>query len=126
MTFDFTDTPGYAGLGTTELVLFHCPEWGIAVWAIRITGAIHSSFISEPFSYKTTIGIPSSCDSLLRLCATIPPRSVGLPLLTFEFVLLTYDWVHLAEVTFYGIGGYCLPDTTLTTRPPVVSKAVVS
>ena len=33
---DFTDTPGYARMERVELVMFNCPEWGVAVQAIRL------------------------------------------------------------------------------------------
>lgn len=44
MEFDFTDTPGYAGIGKVELhlVMFNCPEWGIGVRSIHSSG-IHKT-----------------------------------------------------------------------------------
>ena len=34
--FDFTGTPGYAGVERVELTMFNCPEWGISVQQIGL------------------------------------------------------------------------------------------
>lgn len=127
MAFDFTDTLGYAGIGRVEMVIFNCPEWGIGVRSIQLFGHTRTSFFSDSLGFQR-ISDTTSCDSLLRVCLMVPPRSVRLPVLSMEFVLLSQSlqWVHLAEVTFYGIGGYCRPDTVFTTQPPATSNATLA
>ena len=39
ITFDFTDTPDYTGMGRVEVVMFNCPEWGISVRTISLFSA---------------------------------------------------------------------------------------
>ena len=91
-TFDFTDTPGYTGVGGAEVVMFNCPEWGISV---------------ETFTFMTTSGIKSvnptttSCDSLMRVQLSSAVSS-SQQVITLQCNLpSTSTWVHLAEVTFF-------------------------
>ena len=45
--FDFTDTPGYVGIQRVEVVMFNCPQWGIASTTIVLLGATARG---QPFS----------------------------------------------------------------------------
>ena len=96
VTFDFTDTPGYDRVERVEVVMFNCPQWGIASTDILFSGAIARG---QPLK---TISVSSltSCDSLVRVLISV---TVSLPVLTLQFILLpNSDWVYLAEVTFYA------------------------
>ena len=112
ITFDFTDTPDYTGVGGVEVVMFNCPEWGISVTNIDLFVATSTSgsrsFVAS-ISPTTT-----SCDSLVRVCISHNVSSIR-SLLTLVFNLpSTSNLVHLAEVTFYASGSTCLPDTIIT------------
>ena len=39
ITFGFTDTPDYTGVGSVEVVMFNCPEWEISVIIISLFSA---------------------------------------------------------------------------------------
>ena len=38
ITFDFGDTPGYAGVWAVEVTIFNCPDWGLAVQTTKWRG----------------------------------------------------------------------------------------
>ena len=106
-TFNFTDTPGYTGVGGAEVVMFNCPELGISV---------------ETFTFTTTSGTRSvnptttSCDSLVTVQL---PSTVIFPqqVITLQCNLpSTSTWVHLAEVTFFTDVFTSSPTTQETTN----------
>ena len=113
--FDFTDTPGYVGIQRVEVVMFNCPQWGIASTTITLRGASARGQIFNIFAVYTSISSLTSCESLVRVCLSGPvPR----PLIGLQFTLdQDSDWVHLAEVTFYGSGTTCPPNVILTPPP---------
>ena len=105
--FDFTDTPGYVGIQRVEVVMFNCPQWGIASTTITLTGATARGQVFNSFA-STSISSLTSCESLVRVCLS---RQVTRPLIGLQFTLdQDSDWVHLAEVTFYPRGSTCLPN----------------
>lgn len=110
ITFDFTDTPGYAGVGRVEVVMFHCPSWDIDFAGFNVYGESNTTTIRESLGQKLNRVLPISCHSLQRICLTLPPRSAELPLLTMEFIRSSYFWAFLAEITFWS----CLPDSLIT------------
>ncbi len=114
ITFDFEATPGYVGVKRVEVVMFNCPEWGISVDSITLYGSTTTTPIGNAL---TTISPTlTSCNSLVRVCIS---RSVSstLTALTLRFCLShASTWVHLAEVSFYGAGPTCPPDSIL--NPP--------
>ena len=93
-------------------MMFHCPEWGISVQAIRLLTA---SSISGARSAIRTFIVPAitSCESLVRICIK---QDIEHPVIGLE-IINAFIWTHLAEVTFYGSGS-CPPDTVITTSPP--------
>ncbi len=115
ITFDFQATPGYVGVERVEVVMFNCPEWGISVDIITLYRSTTTTLIGNVL---TTINpIITSCDSLVRVCIS---RSVSstLTALTLRFQLSSAStWVHLAEVSFYGAGPTCSPDSILNPQP---------
>ena len=134
LTFNFTESStNYTGIEGVELVMFNCPEWGIAVQSIVITGATSAS------SCSSLLGVvnPSitSCDSLVRVCI---PLNTTLPVLGLQFFPhADTNWVHLAEVTFLSVStsvcpqpvpdstsSMSLPLTTIAGTPHVNSKLV--
>ena len=115
ITFDFTATPNYTGMGRVEVVMFNCPEWGISVRTINLHSA--TSTLSNRNFETTSHPTTTSCDFLVRVCISNTVSSVR-PVLTLEFnSLSTSNWVHLAEVTFYASGSACPPDTIITPLP---------
>ena len=58
--FNFQNAPNFVRMERVEVVMFHCPQWGIGAQLIQVV---------ELGSLTTNI-IPSitSCDSLVRLC----------------------------------------------------------
>ena len=115
--FNFTDTPGYVGIQRVEVVMFNCPQWGIASTTIQLTGATVRDQTFNVFDLTSVTSL-TSCGSLVRVCLSI---FVSRPLIGLEFFLdKDSDWVHLAEVTFYARGSTCPPNVILnqTTTPP--------
>ena len=136
VTFNFTDTPGYDRIERVEVVMFNCPQWGIASTTINLDGATARG---QPFNIlaSTPVSSLTSCESLMRVCLS---ANVSLPLIRLQFALdQDSDWVHLAEVTFYARNSTCpsniilnqtttspLPACTtspLTTTPPAVQSS---
>ena len=113
--FDFTDTPRYDRIERVEVVMFNCPQWGIASTTINLDGA---DARGQPFHTfdLTSVSSLTSCESLVRVCLSGPiSRSV----FRLQFILDgDSDWVHLAEVTFYARGSTCPPNVILTPPPP--------
>ena len=121
ITFDFTDTPDYTGVGRVEVVMFNCPDWGISVRTIQLFSATSPS---RSRTFVTNISpATTSCDSLVRVC--ISGLIVSLrPIITLVFTLpLTSNWVHLAEVTFYASDSTCSLDTMIT---PLTTSSTTS
>ena len=106
ITFDFTATPDYTGVGRVEVVMFNCPEWGISVRTISLFSA---TSISGSRTFLTSIfPTTTSCDSLVRVCIFLILSALFDQFLTLVFNLpSTSNWVHLAEVTFYASGSTC-------------------
>ena len=115
ITFDFTATPDYTGVGRVELMMFNCPEWGISVRTISLFTATSTSGIRTFVAGISPTN--TSCDSLVRVCISHNVNSIR-PVLTLVFSLSsTSNWVHLAEVTFYASDSTC-SSHTITTTPP--------
>ena len=119
--FDFTDTPGYFGIRRVEVVMFNCPQWGITSTTITLTGATARSQLFNPFA-STSVSSLTSCESLVRVCLSI---HITRPLIGLQFThYQDSDWLHLAEVTFYGGNPNCPPNVILnppTTTPPTTT-----
>ena len=108
ITFNFTETPGFVGVRRVEMVLFNCPKWAISVLSVQL---YKSGLLAGVINPAVT-----SCDSLIRVC--MPDLSGPLPELQLHFDLAnSNDWLHIAEVAFYGEGAQCPPDTIITTPP---------
>ena len=116
--FDFSDTPGYDRIERVEVVMFNCPQWGIASTTITLTGATARGQTFNTFA-STSVSSLTSCGSLVRVClsAFIPRQLIGL-----QFALdQDYEWVYLAEVNFYARDTTCPANVILdqqTTPPP--------
>ena len=115
--FDFTDTPGYVGIQRVEVVMFNCPQRGIASTTIVL---LRATARGQPFSTfaSTSVSSLTSCEFLVRVCLS---GHVSQPVIGLQFTLdQDSDWVHLAEVTFYPRGSTCPPNIILnqTTTPP--------
>ena len=101
VVFYFSSLSTSNRIGSVEIAMFNCPQWGISVQGISLLQSTsHSGLKREAGETNITI---TSCDSLVRVCLN---TSALLPVLTMEFTLSPgADWVHLAEVGFYGPGG---------------------
>ncbi len=120
ITFDFQATPGYVGVERVEVVMFNCPEWGISVDSITLYGSTTTTDI-ENFLTTITPAI-TSCDSLVRVCISRSVSSTRTAL-TLRFHLSPAStWVHLAEVSFYGAGPTCPPDSILNQTSPFTTS----
>ncbi len=103
--FNFTGAPNFVGVRRIEIVLFNCVKWGISVQSITLQ-------TSTGFA-GTTNPTVTSCDSLVRVCIGDLSTNSAQRELILSFI--PNDWVHIAEVTFYGAGPTCPPETILTT-----------
>jgi hypothetical protein len=109
--FYFTDMPDYRGIRRIELVMFNCPKWRIGAERIRV-------LLSRPgSSFVTGVSISpaiTSCNSLVRVCI---PQFTSMEIVSIGFSFL--EWVHIAEVIFYGAGSssICPPDIIITPTP---------
>ena len=120
--FDFTDAPSYDGVERAEVVMFNCPQWGIASTFIHLTGAEARGQFLSPFD-TTSVSLTSG-DFLVRVCLS---ASVSRPIVGLQFFLdQNSDWVHLAEVTFYHSGSTCPPDIILTASPQESTTTLLS
>ena len=120
ITFDFTNTLDYTGVGRVEVVMFNCPEWGISVIAISLFSATSTSSGSRTI-LTSIFPTTTSCDSLVRVCISGTVNSLK-PVLTLVFTpSSTSNWVHLAEVTFYASSSTCQPDIIITLPPTTLS-----
>lgn len=134
ISFDFTNTPGYTGVGRVEVILFNCPEYRITPTVINIRGAstLSGSQSSLGLIYDFQFSSIESCESLIRDCAVI---NTTLPVLFLEPAFgPDTSWVHLAELKFYGLGsGPCQPPSVLDntesntppTAPPISSSSTL-
>ncbi len=119
ITFDFEATPGYVGVQRVEVVMFNCPEWGISVDSIILYGSTTTTSIGSTLTaINPTI---TSCDSLVRVCISRPVSST-LTALTLRFQLSSAStWVHLAEVSFFGAGSTCPPDSIVNSTAGAIA-----
>ena len=104
ITFDFTDTHSYDRVERVEVVMFNCPQWGIASSAIIALGASsRNAWAGFSTLQRVNLYPLTSCDSFTRVCLA---TNTSLPILTLQFIQDS-DWVHLAEVAFYARGSTC-------------------
>lgn len=100
ITFDFITTPGR--VERIELVMFNCPQWGVAVQTIRLFDPLYTGTVLTTVTPTIT-----SCSSLVRVCV---PVMISRPVLLLQFFLPSEsDWLHLAEMEFYTNGQTCSP-----------------
>ena len=113
---DFSGTSNYMGVDRVELVMFNCPEWGIAVY--EDIGIGRASSISGPRSQtgKGRLTI-TSCDSLVRVCTS--GLAITEPVIYLQFFPVTgSNRTYIAEVAFYGDGSDCPADHIIIAPPP--------
>ena len=120
VTFDFTDTPGYDRVERVEVVMFNCPQWGIATTTITLEGATARGQAFNVFS-STSVSFLTSCESLVRVCLS---ADVSWPVIRLQFTLDQDSvWLHLAEVNFYARGSTCPPNVIFTPPPPMTTPS---
>ena len=108
-----SDFAGRSGVERVELVMFNCPEWGIAVQAVGIWRATSISGTRTPTG--TIMPTITSCNSLVRVCIS------GLAITQDDVIYLRFfpasgsNRTYLAEVGFYGDNATCRQDAIITT-----------
>ena len=62
---------GYDRIERVEVVMFNCPQWGIASTTIQLDGA---NARSQPFNTLnlTSVSSLTPCESLVRVCLSAP------------------------------------------------------
>ena len=114
ITFDFTGVSDYTGVEKIDVVMFNCPQWRIGLYTISILESSTLYGSKRPIG-SITAAATASCDSLVRLCTNNTSSSQLLITLSFT----DFNWVHLAEVTFYSdVGSSCPTDAILTPLLP--------
>ena len=100
-----------ARIRRVEVVLFNCPQWGIAVSRIDIR------FLYPGYTYyrDTTYAYPTvfSCDSLVKVCVPLDTSSAPTRMRLEFDTNNEYSNVHLAEVSFYENTSPCPPFTII-------------
>ena len=104
---------GSYGVERVELVMFNCPEWGIAVEGIAIRRASSLSSTRPPIG--AIIPTITSCNSLVRVCIS------SLAITDLQVIYLQFipapdsNRTYLAEVEFYQDNATCRQDAIITT-----------
>ena len=120
--FDFTDTLGSDRVKRIEVVMFNCPQQGIAFTTIKLLGADRG----QPFTDLGSISVSSltSCKYLVRVCLS---AFISQPLIGLQFTLdQDSDWVHLADVIFNARNSTCQPNVILTSSPPNTTPPTIT
>ena len=121
MTFDFSATPGYAGVSRVEMVMFNCPQWGIGVEHVRL---LHRSSDSPRLGVGSRNNLMNSCDSLVRVSLCIDEMILSRELIPqFDYhIHPRTNWMYIAELKFLATTGTCPPDTIVTPPPDTPSS----
>ena len=107
-----SDFTGRSGVERVELVMFNCPEWGVAVQAIIWSASSISSTRTLIGTIRPTI---TSCNSLVRVCIS------SLAVTQHDVIYLQFipapgsNRTYLAEVGFYRDNATCRQDAIITT-----------
>ena len=88
-----------------EVVVFNCPQWDTNVYYIEVSARRNRGFTFPPEYFIPVY----SCDSLVKVCIPIDINSSKIRL-GFKS---QRNYVHLAEVAFYGSSTPCPPFTTI-------------
>ena len=119
-SFDYHNTK----IRKIELVMFNCPDWGMAATSFTINAY---SYPSSSASYLTVV-YPTvfSCTSLLKMCI---PISSSAALFSLNFTPSPgSSWIYLAEVAFFNSSSSpCPAFTTIpgnTINPPPVTQSM--
>ena len=104
VTSDFTDTPGYTGVWGVEVVMFNCPEWGLAAQEVRL--------LEINFGVRATVlreeNLPSSCSSLVRVQLCSQHVITSRMIVTQFYLDSNSNFIHIAEMSFYVSPDACL------------------
>ena len=120
ISFDFTATTNHVRVERIEVVMFNCPEWEVSASTIIVSGADSMTDpMSQLYVYNTP---PTSCSSLVRVCM---PVTTTRKVLALQFAAARdTNWVHLAEVTFYGGSASCQQDVVTPSLPPTITTTI--
>lgn len=108
ITFNFSDTPNYDGVGGVEVVMFNCPGWGIGLQSFQL--------LEQQNNFRLNVGSvghpQSSCNSLVTAILCLQQRSMSSEIIIQFELDQNSDWVHIAELTFYASTDTCEPAAT--------------
>ncbi len=122
VAFEFIGVPDYTGVNRVEVSMFNCPQWGISVQSISMLEARDVSLSGTIIA--TIFPTVTSCDSLVTV--SISQRSIQ-PAVGLQFTVgPASNWVHLAEVTFYGSESVRIPATSATDAPQTSTLGLFS
>lgn len=97
-------------LSKVEVVMFNCPDWGIAVESI--TFSVPAAGIVA--TIETTN--PTSCDSLVTFCFPVPSISYVFTQLNFNLLSNSHT-ISIAEVRFFSNGNCTFSHPKVKAKP---------
>ena len=105
---NFTGELSYVGVRNIEVFFFNCPQWGISIREIRVTGSLEYGIFRYIASKDITL---TSCESLVYTCIQVAPT---LPIKMLELKLSPgSSWVHIGEIQFTTENRSCTGDYIL-------------
>ena len=90
-----------------EVVLFNCPQWGIAARYIE-TDFLRTEYNYYRSAHSNVYPTLFSCDSLVKVCIPVDFNST-----TIQLYFSPYSRMYLAEVSFYEDTSPCPPFTII-------------
>ena len=104
-----SSSPDGPGVDIMEVILFNCPEWGITVDSISISGNSNSLQLFGGTLVSRVRPNITSCDSFVRVCM---PSDRTYPFLSINFEAEEATFLHIAEIRF-NRDAVCSPDMIL-------------
>ena len=114
---NFAGTPGYVGVWGVKLVMFNCPEWGIAVQSVQLLEQQSSFLLQSLVEVGRNDHPKTSCGSLVTEILCLQQISVSTHIVLQFNLDQNSDWIHIAELTFYASTGTCQTAVISNTSP---------
>lgn len=97
--FDLRNLGGGIQVGSVEVVMFNCPQWGIHAQTVTLHDRLERDTVRIGLAQAMP---PISCDSLVTVCF-LDIEDTNQRYLSLELVPAAgARWIHVAEVTFYS------------------------
>ena len=100
LTFEF-DSPEYTGVGEVQVIMFNCPDWGLAVQSIRLQNSGGESVLSS------SRVLNSSCTSLVTVMLCSQSRFTSSESRLLFDLQPNSDRVYIAELAFFPTAAIC-------------------